>query len=46
MRIYLLHIIMYAFVAACTFLFAGTAVAEGVRIVPKSFAIKNDSLHI
>ncbi|WFE84237.1 DUF3868 domain-containing protein [Parabacteroides chongii] len=46
MRIYLLHIIMYAFVASCTFLFAGTAVAEGVRIVPKSFAIKNDSLHI
>ena len=46
MRIYLLHIVMYAFVASCTFLFAGTAVAEGVRIVPKSFAIKNDSLHI
>lgn len=46
MRIYLLHIIMYAFVASCTFLFAGTVVAEGVRIVPKSFAIKNDSLHI
>lgn len=32
--------------AAGTFGFTGQAAAEGVRITPKSFSVKNDSLHI
>ena len=43
---YLLHIIMYAFIAVGTFGFTGPAAAEGVRITPQSFGVKNDSLHI
>lgn len=37
---------MYTFMAAGTFGFTGRAAAEGVRITPKSFSVKNDSLHI
>lgn len=50
MKQYLLHIIKSSLLAACTlgctFGSASQALADGVRIVPKSIGVKNDSLHI
>ena len=46
MKNYPLHIIMYTFVVACLSGLTGKIAAEGIRIVPQSVTVKNDSLHL
>lgn len=46
MKNYLLHIIMFTFVVACLSGLTGKIAAEGIRIVPQSVTVKNDSLHL
>ena len=46
MKNYLLHIIMFTFVVACLSGLTGKIAAEGIRIVPQSITVKNDSLHL
>lgn len=46
MKIYLLPIIKYAFVAIGMAASAGPVAADGIRIVPRSIQVKNDSIHL
>ena len=46
MKNYSLHIIMYTFIVACLSGLTGKIAAEGIRIVPQSVTVKNDSLHL